>query len=72
MYDVTNMLTNCPIDELLSAVEKAYSKFDQTKYDLKSPPTKDTIYPLKSILESNVFEFNGKLFKQKIGMAMHG
>jgi hypothetical protein len=52
--------------------EKAYSKFDQTKYDLKSPPTKDTIYPLKCILENNVFEFNGKLFKQKIGTAMHG
>ena len=69
-YDVTNMLTNCPIDELLSAVEKAYSKFDQTKYDLKSPPTKDIIYLLKCILENNVFEFNGKLFKQQIGTAM--
>ena len=66
------MFTHSPIDELLSAVEKAYSKFDQTKYDLKSPPTKDTIYPLKCILENNVFEFNGKLFKQKIGTAMHG
>jgi hypothetical protein len=46
------MLTNCPIDELLSAVEKAYSKFDETKYDLKSPPTKDIIYLLKCILEN--------------------
>ena len=64
------MFTNCPIHELLSAVEKAYSKFDQTKYDLKSPPTKDNIYPLKCILENNVVEFNGKLYKQKIGTAM--
>ena len=64
------MFTNCPIDELLSAVEKAYSKFDQTKYDLKSPPTKDIIYLLKCILENNVFEFNGKLYKQQIGTAM--
>jgi hypothetical protein len=30
-YDVTNMFTNCPIDELLSAVEKAYSKFDKNR-----------------------------------------
>jgi hypothetical protein len=30
-YDVTNIFTNCPIDELLSAVEKAYSKFDKNK-----------------------------------------
>ena len=66
------MFTNCPIVELLSAVEKAYSKFAKTKYDLKSPPTKDIIYLLRCILENNVFEFNGKLFKQKIGMAMHG
>jgi hypothetical protein len=52
------MLTNCPIDELLSAVEKAYSKFDETKYDLKSPPTKDIIYLLKCILENLM----GKVF----------
>ena len=58
------MFTNCPIDELLSNVEKAYSKFDKTKYDLKSPPTKDIIHLLKCILENNVFEFNGKLCKK--------
>ena len=30
-FDVTNICTNCPIDELLSAVENAYSKFDKNK-----------------------------------------
>jgi hypothetical protein len=35
-----------------------------------SPPTKDIIYLLKCILENNVFEYNGKLYKQTIGTAM--
>ena len=69
-YDVTNMFTNCPINELLTSVEKAYSEFDKKNYDLKSPPTKDLIFLLKCILENNVFEFNGQLFKQKIGTAI--
>ena len=58
------MLTNCPIDELLSAVEKAYSKFDETKYDLKSPPTKDIIYLLKCILENLMGNYAIKKLKR--------
>jgi hypothetical protein len=63
-YDVANMVTNCPIDELLSAVEKAYSKFDETKYDLKSPPTKDIIYLLKFILENLMGNYTNKILKR--------
>ena len=69
-YDVTNMFTNCPINELLSAVEKAYTEFDKNKYDIKSPPTEDLIFLLRTILENNVFEFNDDLYIQKIGTAI--
>jgi hypothetical protein len=34
------------------------------------PPTDDLIYLLRSVLENNVFEFDGKLFIQKIGVAI--
>ena len=58
------MFTNCPIHELLSAVEKAYSKFDKTKYDLKSPPTKDIIYLLRCILENMFSNLMGNYTKK--------
>ena len=64
------MFTNCPIDELLSAVEKAYSKFDKTKYYLKSPPTK-ILYTYWNASSKTMFSnLMGNYTKKIIGTAM--
>ena len=52
---------------LLPAVRKAYNTFDKSDFKVKCPPTDDLI---RSVLENNVFEFDGKLFIQKIGVAI--
>ena len=54
-FDISQMFTNCPINEILSAVRIAYD---------------DLIYLLKFVLENNIFEFNGQLFQQIIGAAI--
>jgi hypothetical protein len=64
------MFTNCPINEILSAVRIAYDDFDKANLKIKWPPTDDLIYLLKSVLENNIFEFNGQLFQQIIGAAI--
>ena len=69
-FDISQMFTNCPINEILSAVKIAYNDFDKAHFKIKCPPTDDLIYLLKSILENNVFEFNGELFQQIIGAAI--
>ena len=69
-FDISQMFTNCPINELLSAVKIAYSDFDKANFKMKCPPTDDLIYLLKSVLENNIFEFNGELFQQIIGAAI--
>ncbi|KAK3086137.1 hypothetical protein FSP39_014058 [Pinctada imbricata] len=69
-YDVTSMYTNVQFEELITAVEKAYSQFDKTNYKIPTPPTKHIAYLLRLVLENNVFEFNSKVYKQIIGCAM--
>jgi hypothetical protein len=69
-FDITNMFTNMPINEILLAVRKAYDTFDKSDFKVKCPPTDDLIYLLRSVLENNVFEFDGKLFIQKTGVAI--
>jgi hypothetical protein len=64
------MFTNMPINEILPAVRKACDTFDKSDFKVKCPPTDDLIYPLWSVLESNVFEFDGRLFIQKTGVAI--
>ena len=69
-YDVTSLYTNMQFDELISAVETAYSQFDKTVYNIPAPPTKHLSYLLRLVLENNVFEFDSKIYTQCIGCAM--
>ena len=59
-----------PINEILPAVRKAYDTFDQSDFKVKCPPTDDLIDLLRSVLENNVLEIDGKLFIQKRGVAI--
>ena len=69
-FDISQMFTNCPIDEILSAVRIAYDGFDKTQYKIKCPPTDDLMHLLKTVLENNIFEFNGNLHQQCLGSAI--
>jgi hypothetical protein len=64
------MFTNMPINEILPAVRKAYYTFDKSDFKVKFQPTDDLIYLLRSVFENNVFKFDGKLFIQKIRIAI--
>ncbi|XP_071124173.1 uncharacterized protein [Mytilus edulis] len=69
-YDITQMFTNLPQEELLSAVERAYDSFDKSNFKVNAPPVNVLIHLLRIILENNVFEFDGKIYKQVIGTAI--
>ncbi|CAG2239183.1 unnamed protein product [Mytilus edulis] len=67
-FDISQMFTNCPIDEIMPAVKNAFDNFDKSQFKIKSLPTDDLL--LESILRNNVFEFNNILWKQQIGAAI--
>ena len=69
-YDVTSMYTNMEFEELLNAVKKAYSESEKPASKIPYPDVSDLVFLIKTILENNVFEFNGKYYKQIIGCAM--
>ena len=70
LWHKPNVFANCPINEILSADRIAYHDFDKANFKIKCPPTEYLNYLLKSVLENNIFEFNGQLFQQIIGAAI--
>ncbi|KAK3109108.1 hypothetical protein FSP39_023246 [Pinctada imbricata] len=69
-YDITSMYTNMEFDELITAVKEAYQNADKPVADIPYPKVSDFVFLIKTILENNYFEFNGKYYKQTIGCAM--
>lgn len=69
-YDVTSLYTNMHFEELITAVQMAYYKFNKAEYSITAPPTTDLCFLLRLVLENNIFEFNSALYKQTIGCAM--
>ena len=69
-YDVTSMYTNMEFSELLTAVEEAYRNNEKEMCNLPYPDTNDLVFLIKTVLQNNFFEFNGKYYKQIIGCAM--
>ena len=45
-FDISQIFTNCPINEILSAVRIAYDDFDKANFKIKCPPTDYLIYLL--------------------------
>ena len=65
------MYTNMTFAELLSAVRNAITGTGLANYvSIPVPDTDDLIFLLQCVLQNNVFEFNGKYYKQTIGAAM--
>ena len=69
-YDVTSMYTNIEFDEILSAVRVAYENAHNSPSEIPYPETSDLVFLINTILENNYFEFNGKYYKQIIGVSM--
>ncbi|XP_061192295.1 uncharacterized protein LOC133200524 [Saccostrea echinata] len=69
-YDVTSLYTNMHFEELITAVQMAYTNFNKAEYIIPAPPTTDLCFLLRLVLENNIFEFNSALYKQTIGCAM--
>ena len=51
-------------------MHNAYSKFDKSNFTISAPSSENLTYLLRILLENNIFEFNGKVYKQLIGCAM--
>ena len=68
-YDISSMYTNMVYSEILSSVENAYDNREHT-YCIPKPPKKDLLKLLEICISNNEFEFNGKYYKQVIGVAM--
>ena len=69
--DVQSLYTNIPINGEhggLQAFEKALNMRDTEEQNLA--PTNFLMELLELVLNGNIFEFNGKIFKQKIGTSM--
>ena len=72
-FDLTSMYANLAFAELLNAVGNAYANFDsKTKSDIPCANKEDLVNLLRLVLENNIFEFNGKYYKQIIGAAIWG
>ncbi|XP_062587335.1 uncharacterized protein LOC134248972 [Saccostrea cucullata] len=69
-YDVTSLYTNMQFEELITAVQIAYTNFSKAEYTIPAPPTADLCFLLRLVLENNIFEFNSAMYKQTIGCAM--
>ena len=63
--DVSSLYTNIPPQEGIDCVKEALNEREN-----KSIPTNFLICLLEIMLEYNIFEFNGDLYKQGIGTAM--
>lgn len=69
-FDISQMFTNCPIEEILLAVRAAYDAFDKSHYTIKYPSTDDLVSLLGYVLQHNIFEFNDQLYQQCLGSAI--
>ena len=70
--DIVSMYTNCPQKEAIDSVCDALEQAKSGLYTIPKPTRKHTqcLLVLELILGANVFEFNNKFYRQKIGVAM--
>ena len=66
--DVTSLYTNIPHKEGIKSCHNAFIKLEST--NPQQPPAETLTNLLEIVLKNNVFEFNGKCYKQLFGTAM--
>ncbi|CAG2213533.1 unnamed protein product [Mytilus edulis] len=69
-FDVTSMYTYMEHSEIVNAIDRAWNKLRSCNFKMKIPPIQSMLELIRIILKNNEFEFNGELFRQKIGVPM--
>ncbi|CAG2193463.1 unnamed protein product [Mytilus edulis] len=69
-FDISSMYTNLHHTEIINAIDRAWPLIMQCKFDIPVPPKKALLELLRISLANNEFEFNGQIFKQKVGVPM--
>lgn len=69
-FDISSMYTNLHHTEIINAIDRAWPLIMQYKFEIPVPPKKDVLELLKTAYGNNDFEFNGQIFKQKVGVSM--
>jgi len=64
-FDIANMYSNVPTDELTSII-----KFISSQQNIDDKPTEELISVTHTIMKQNYFEFHNKFYIQNAGLAM--
>ena len=68
--DIVSMYTNCLQDEAIESVCDALDEANSGLYTIPKPTKEHARCLLELIMKRNIFEFNGRFYRQKIGVAM--
>ena len=69
-FDASSMYQNMEHHEIFEAINRAWTKIESSKFDIPTPTKNEFLNLLNIVLKNNEFEFNGKLYRQKIGVPM--
>lgn len=72
VFDAKNMYQNLDFEEILTAVKTTLINLDPTQYSIKIPQREIIIDLLHIILNNNEFTFEGKMYRQILGIPMGG
>ncbi|CAG2211214.1 unnamed protein product [Mytilus edulis] len=69
-FDISSMYTNMRHEEIIEAVDRAWPKLNKCVYEIQLPPKTEFLELLKIVLQNNIFEFHGNIFRQRVGVPM--
>lgn len=71
-FDAKNMYTCLEFNEIKTAAFNALSGMTQSDYVIPLPPVTELMTLLELVLNNNIFTFNNKIYRQKVGVPMGG
>ena len=69
-FDASSMYQNMEHKEIYEAIDRAWTKIESCNFEIPLPPKQEFLSLLDIVLQNNEFEFNGTLYRQKIGVPM--
>ncbi|VDI25469.1 Hypothetical predicted protein, partial [Mytilus galloprovincialis] len=57
-------------EEIIDAVDRAWPKLNKCVYEIQLPPKTEILELLKIVLQNDIFEFHGNIFRQRVGIPM--
>ena len=71
-FDAKNMYTCLEFEEIKTAAFNALSDATRADYTIPLPPVNELMALLELVLNNNIFTFNNKTYRQKVGVPMGG